>query len=291
MRLGGSVERDADAARPAAGLAVTERGDGDGTRRAGSRRSPVVPGSTRPSRPERCRSDDDQRRVALLRERLQELCAASRRAGRRLRRAGRRPRARRSPGRAGVRRPRRPPGSPRRRSPRRRARAPGTAPRSPAAAPRRPARASSRASASASWERSDAVEADDDQAPPGSLRLLLGDEPGALRREVQRLVLLVPADAEVAVPGGAEHREDLPAAGWAAADRVDGDPVARPRVVDPRSPRGCRAGGHRLVACAAGASARTSALCVPRGTTITGQLASRITACVTLPSSTWRAGP
>ena len=182
---------------------------------------------------------------------------------------------------------RRPAGSPRRRSPRRRGRGRGTAPRWRAAAPRGPA---PRARAPGRAHRGSARTRRSRRRSGSCGTLHSGDEPVPCAGKCSDSCCLVPADAEVAVPGGTEHREDLPATARATADRVHGDPVARPRVVDPRAP-GRRAGGHRLVACAAGASARTSALCVPRGTTTTGQLASRSTACVTLPSSTWRAGP
>ena len=203
VRLGGSVERDTDAARPAAGLeAVTERGDGDGTRSPGQQ---ALAGRARqdPSEPARgCRSDDDQRRVALLRERLQELWRRVVGPDDAFDAAGRRPRARRSRRRAGVRRPRRPPGSPRRRSPRRRARAPGTAPRSPAAAPRRPApraRAPGRARRGSDRTRRSRRRS----GSCGTLQLLLGDQPRALRREVQRLRAARPSGRG---SGGARRR-------------------------------------------------------------------------------------
>ena len=158
----------------------------------------------------------------------------SRRTGRRLRRRCRPPPARPPRRRARARPWRRPAGSPRPRSPRPRGQGRGTARRWRAAAPRglaprgrapgRAHRGSARTRRSRRRSRSCATL---------RCRSLRGDEPGALRREVQRLVHLIPANAEVAVPSGAEHREDLPAAARAAADRVDGDPVARLRFVEP----------------------------------------------------------
>jgi hypothetical protein len=48
----------------------------------------------------------------------------------------------------------------------------------------------------------------------------------AVAREVDRLVLLVPADAIALVARATEHLDDLPAARRSATDLVDRDPIA-----------------------------------------------------------------